>query len=98
MLVYDQTVELVNEEIELILTLDLIVLLCEDLALYPVFTDLISGWEEENRPNNNDNGLTLIVHCLQRIQKKDVKCKPYVDEPTCSKDYRGLFVVVGKVL
>lgn len=45
MLVYDQTVELVNEEIELVLTLDLIVLLCEDLAFYLVFTDLIRSWE-----------------------------------------------------
>ena len=98
MLVYDQTVELVNVEVKLVLTLDLVVLLCEDLSLNLVFTDLVSGWEEENRSNNDYNGLALIVSCLQRFQQKNVECKPQVDEPTCSKDYRCIFVIVGEVL
>lgn len=46
MLVDYEAVKLVNEEVELILTLDLIVLLSEYLSLNLRFSDLLNSWEE----------------------------------------------------
>ena len=67
MLINDESVELVNEQIELILTLNLIVLFCENFSLYLGFPDLLNDWEEKDHTNQDNDGLPLVVYTLESL-------------------------------
>ncbi len=55
MLIDDKSVKFVDEEVQLVFTLDLIMLLGEDFALDLGFPDLLDSWEQQNDTNYDND-------------------------------------------
>jgi hypothetical protein len=73
MLVNDQSVEFMNENIELVFTLDLIMLLVKYLLFNFLVSYLLGHWENQNHSNDDYDRLALIIDTLKSLCQEDVK-------------------------
>ena len=72
MLVYDETVKLVYEDIQLKLTLDLVMFLIEDFLLYLAVSYLLSHRIYENKSDYYDYWLALVANRLKSLCQKNI--------------------------
>lgn len=72
MLIDDESIEFVDEDVEFVLTLDLIMLLVKDLLLNLVVSDLSSRWIDQNKPYDDHDALAFIGHLLKCFSEEYV--------------------------
>jgi len=69
MLIDDKPIKLMYEEVKFKLTLDLIMLLCENLLLNLGFSDLLHSWEYKNSSNYDHNRLALVINISKGLNQ-----------------------------
>jgi len=71
-LVYNQAIEFVDVKVQLVLTLNLVMLLREDFLGDLGLAQLMHGREHQYHAYEDDHRLPLVAHILQGLKQKDV--------------------------